>query len=95
MVFKRRQLKKLVKEKSEDQPQSDSETKEKQPEDALSIDLQQNISKIQHKFGNSSDLSFTDFEIGGKKAVLIFIDGLVDKMLIYSNLHIIYSSNWR
>jgi spore germination protein KA len=86
MVFKRRPIKKLLKdkgkEKEKEQPQQDNHKKEDPPEDALSIELNQNIQYLQQAFGNSSDLSFSDFELDNKKAVLIYIDGLADKMII-------------
>jgi spore germination protein KA len=84
MVFKKRALKKLVKDKNEADTQTQQEhAKNEAPsEDALSTDLNQNIQFLQQTFGNSSDLTFSDFELGDKKAVLIYLNGLVDKMVI-------------
>jgi hypothetical protein len=84
MVFKRRPIKQLLKDKGKEleQPQQDNHKKEESPEDALSIELNQNIQYRQQTFGNSSDLSFSDFELDNKKAVLIYIDGLAYKMII-------------
>ncbi|MCM3733659.1 spore germination protein [Fictibacillus nanhaiensis] len=48
----------------------------------MSIELNQNIQYLQQTFSNISDLSFSDFELDNKKAVLIYIDGLADKMII-------------
>jgi spore germination protein KA len=61
MVFKKRALKKLVKDKNEAdaQPQLEDPKNEAPPEDALSTDLNLNIQYLQQTFGNSSDLSFS------------------------------------
>jgi spore germination protein KA len=86
MVFKRRPIKKLLKDKGNDkekeQPQQDNHKMEVPPEDTLSIELNQNIQYLEQTFGNSSDLSFSDFELDNKKAVLIYIECLADKMII-------------
>ncbi|RZT23742.1 spore germination protein [Fictibacillus sp. BK138] len=84
MVFKKRALKKLLKDKNEADahPQHENPKNEVPPEDVLSTELDQNVQYIRQTFGNSSDLSFSDFELGHKKAVLVYLNGLVDKMII-------------
>ncbi|MEC1417822.1 spore germination protein [Bacillus haynesii] len=62
--------------------------KKQQTTKALSGDLQADINEITGHIGHSSDVSIREFVIGssGRKAALIYIDGLADKHMIHEHL---------
>ncbi|MPQ23696.1 spore germination protein [Bacillus paralicheniformis] len=62
--------------------------KKQQTTKALSGDLQADINEIDGRIGHSSDVSIREFVISlsGRKAALIYIDGLADKHMIHEHL---------
>lgn len=65
--------------------QADAQAEESETQ--FSADIGENLKKLKAAFAPSSDLVFRDFAFsGGRKAAIIFIDGLTDKTLVNEDI---------